>query len=145
LQFHVREALSEFEPGEVDRFPAVGGERAAHRARIFARRLQAREDARRIARIGDHEVQHVLARARSRMTRVEHVFQLGYLQHRTLRARFLLGRLRQERAFHVDVEHARGVLGALHVTRHPEQVIGGSAQHVIRPSTYLWSRRLATN
>ncbi len=38
-------------------------------------------------------------------------------------------RLRQERHLVVDVEHARRVLGALHVAGHPEQVIGGARQH----------------
>jgi hypothetical protein len=36
------------------------------------------------------------------------------------------GRLRQQRRLVVDVQHACGVFGALHVARHPEKVIGGS-------------------
>ena len=28
-----------------------------------------------------------------------------------------------------DVEHARGVLGALDVARHPEELVGGAAEH----------------
>jgi hypothetical protein len=86
-------------------------------------------NARRIRRIGDHEIEHVFAR-RLRVALRECVFELGDAQHRTLRALFLLGRLRQQLRFQVDVEHARGVLGALHVTGHPEQMIGGAAQHV---------------
>ena len=32
-----------------------------------------------------------------------------------------------------DVEHARGVLGALDVARHPEELVGGAAEHVGPP------------
>ncbi len=38
--------------------------------------------------------------------------------------------LRQQRRLVIDVEHARGVLGALDVARHPEQVIGGAGEHL---------------
>ena len=39
------------------------------------------------------------------------------------------GILRQEQVLQVDVEQACGVFGPLHVASHPEQVIGGTAEH----------------
>jgi len=39
------------------------------------------------------------------------------------------GRLRQQRGLVVHVQHAGGILGALGVAGHPEQMVGGAAQH----------------
>jgi hypothetical protein len=40
-----------------------------------------------------------------------------------------IGRLRQQRRLVVDVQHAGGVFGPLHVAGHPEQMISGTRQH----------------
>ena len=43
----------------------------------------------------------------------------------------------QQRHAEADIEHARGVLRPLHVARHPEQILGGAAQHHQRSSTQV--------
>ena len=43
----------------------------------------------------------------------------------------------QKRHAEGDVEHARGVLCPLHVAGHPEQVLGGAAQHEARSRTQV--------
>jgi hypothetical protein len=52
--------LAQFDPGGVDAFPHLGGQRAAHGVRIFARGTQATVDRRGIGRVGNHEAQDVL-------------------------------------------------------------------------------------
>ena len=56
--------------------------------------------------------------------------QLADAQHAAPALLGVFGRLRQQRRLVVDVEHARGVFGALHVASHPEQVIRGAGEHV---------------
>ena len=104
----------------------VGLSKLARLTDIFARRLQTRMNARRIGRIGDHEIEHVFVR-RFVIALRERGFEFGDAQHRTLRACFLFGRLRQQQRLQIDIEHAGGVLRALHVAGHPEKVIGGAA------------------
>ncbi|MDT4845874.1 hypothetical protein FQZ97_798750 [compost metagenome] len=124
------EVTRQLEPGGVLRFPQLGGQRAAHGPRVFTRCAQAGGDARRVGLVAHHEVHDV---ARRDVLAVfggvaGHEFaddQQAFPAH--LRDG---GRLRQQRGLVADVEHARGVFGALGVTGHPEKVIGGARKHV---------------
>ncbi|MNN20308.1 hypothetical protein D3C81_1335810 [compost metagenome] len=120
------------EPGGVDGFPDFGGQRAAHRARVLAGRAQAAHDRRHIGHVAHHEVDHIVARQQA-VLMVEGLRQLRDIEHGPPALLGHLGRLRQQRGLVVDVEHARGVFRALGVAGHPEQVVGGTAQHVGSP------------
>jgi len=52
--------LAQFEPGCVDAFPHLGGQRTAHSVCVLARRAQATVDRGRVGRIGNHEVEDIL-------------------------------------------------------------------------------------
>ena len=115
----------EFEPGLVLGFPDLGGQGAAHGAGVFTRGHQAAADARRVVGIGHHVLHHALGRDGA-VAGGEIAAELRDAQQ-ALPALFgRIGRLRQQRGLVVDVQHAGGVFGPLHVAGHPEQVIGGS-------------------
>ncbi|MCY1455190.1 hypothetical protein D9M71_723050 [compost metagenome] len=123
------QVLQQFEPGGVVGFPDLGGEAAAHGARVLAGGAHAGKDGRRILGIPHHVLKHVVRRD-GRVLLLVQALQFGNAQHAQPRAFARLRVLRQQRHLQVHVQHAGGVLGALGVAAHPEQVVGGSAQHV---------------
>ena len=118
----------EFKPGLILRFPDFGGQGAAHRARVLARRAQAVADARRIGFV-THHVRHHVARIHLAVVGGEIVTQLTDAEQPLPAVQRCVGRLRQQRRLVVDVEHARGVLGPLHIARHPVKMVSSSRQH----------------
>ncbi len=115
----------EFQPGLVGGLPDLGGQRTAHGTGVFTGCAQARQDARRVGLVAHHEL-HDLAGIDGAVAFLEGAAQLRDAQQAAPAQLRNCSRLRQQRGLVVHVEHARGVLGALHVARHPEQVISGS-------------------
>ena len=114
------------EPGLVLGFPDLGGQRATYGAGVFARFGQARNHRRRIGRIAHHEVDDFTG-AEDVVVLGKAVFQLGNTEQGAPDLGVIFVGLRQHAGLHIDVQHAGGVLGALGVARHPEQVVGGAA------------------
>ena len=116
------------QPGEVDGLPQLGGQAAAHGARVLAAGAQAGVDGGGVVGVARHVVDHGL-RLRGAVARGEVALQLEQAQHGL--PRLAVHRLvaRQQGQLGVDVQHARGVFGALDVAAHPEKMVGGTAQH----------------
>ena len=123
------QVLEQFQPGGVVGFPDLGGEAAAHGARVLAGGAHAGIDGRGVLGIAHHVLQHVVRRDGGVLALVQ-ALQLGDAQHAQPRAFAPLRVLRQQRHLQVHVQHAGGVFGAFGVAAHPEQIVGGSAQHV---------------
>ena len=128
VQVVVAHHALELEPGLVLRLPHLGGQRAAHGTRVLACGHQAGADARGVLRVDDH-VLHDLARRDLAVALGVVAGELGDAQQALPALLGIVGGLRQQRGLVVDVEHARGVLGPLHVASHPEQVVCGSREH----------------
>ena len=79
-----------------------------------------------LLRVAHHVVHHLARRRPSPWRLAKSPRQLGDAEQALPALLGRVGRLRQQRGLVVDVEHARGVLGALHVAGHPEEVVGGS-------------------
>ena len=124
--------LAHLEPRRVQVFVHLRGDRAAHRARRFARGAQAAEDRRGIARVEDHVAQHVLGGKLAEM-RVVVGRESGSDERHRPRLRPGEARLGhvvgQQRHPVRHIEQPRGVLGALDVARHPEELVCSTAEH----------------
>ena len=118
---------AQVEPGGIEGFPHLGGDRAAHGMRVLARGAQAGEQRRWVVGVGDEEVQHRVGAHRIVAGEVR-LLQAVERDQRLPVAVGGFGRLHQRQA-PGDVEQAGEVFGALDQARHPEQVVGGTAQH----------------
>ncbi|MNS52925.1 hypothetical protein D3C72_856640 [compost metagenome] len=123
------QVLEQFQPGGVVGFPDFGRQAAAHGARVLAGGAHAGIDRRGIFRVAHHVLQHVVRRDGGVLALIKPL-QFRDAQHAQPRAFARLRVLRQQRHLQVHVQHARGVFSALNVAAHPEQVVGGTAQHV---------------
>ena len=128
LKAVARHQAFDLKPSLVLRFPHLSGQRAAYRTGVFARRAQARKNARRVAFVLDHKVHH-LARTHRLVALGVGGQQLADAQEPAPAALFGGFGLAQERGLVIDIEHAGGVFGALGVARHPVQVVGSAAEH----------------
>ena len=130
-------AVAHLEPCRVQVLVHLGSDRTAHRARRFAGGMEAAVDRRRIRGIQNHQPEHVLGGEIAVLVVIHGDKPLGHERHRPwLRPREagLDHLVRQQRHLVSDIEQACGVFGALDVARHPEELVGGSAEH---RGTYL--------
>ena len=144
------------QPGLVLGFPDLGGQRTPHGAGVLAGRAQAGHDARRVAFVLDHEIHHVAGPDLAIPAGVVGQQLADADQALPPDQGHRLG-LRQQRGLVVHVQQPGGVFGAFCVAGHPEQVVGGTAQHarslgdggglwLILPAPRCpWCLRLATN